>query len=121
MNILLPPHRRSRHLLALLLAACLQGNPTTPPAAALLVNPASVALAPGATQAFTATVQGGPTPPVTWTCTGGTLVSTGVGSALYTAGSVSGTFQVLATSTVNPSLQGAAVVVISAPAPGVAP
>ncbi|HEV8600373.1 MAG TPA: Ig-like domain-containing protein, partial [Gemmatimonadales bacterium] len=60
------------------------------------VSPATLSLAPGATQAFTATgtYSNGSTgsPSVTWSATGGTISSAGV----YTAGSVAGTFRVIA-------------------------
>jgi hypothetical protein len=67
---------------------CCEERDEPPP---LLVEPAEVGLAPGATQQFTAT-RGGVPVDVTWEATGGTISATG----LYTAGEASGRFEVIA-------------------------
>jgi hypothetical protein len=67
------------------------GEEAAPP---LVLEPAEVTLAPGGTQRFTATRDGAPVD-VQWEVTGGTIDATG----LYTAGPVSGTFDVVARAT----------------------
>lgn len=73
------------------------------------VNPTSVSLSAGQTRQFTATVAGTPNTAVTWTATGGTISSSG----LYTAGSVSGSFGVTATSVADPTQSATAGVTIA--------
>ncbi|MQA28774.1 MAG: hypothetical protein GEU82_02895 [Luteitalea sp.] len=60
---------------------------------AVAVSPASVPLAPGAVQRFTALVTGTANKRITWTATGGTIASDGT----YTAGPTAGTFKVTGT------------------------
>ena len=72
----------------------------TPTLTAVVVNPASITLDPGESQAFSVAGQfsdgsSGPVT-VTWTATGGTVSSSG----LYTAGAAAGTFRVIATATI---------------------
>ncbi len=63
------------------------------------LSPTTVALSPGGTKQFTATVTGSATTSVSWTCTGGSVTTAG----LYTAPGSAGTFTVTATSTVDTS------------------
>ena len=69
----------------------------------LAIQPQQVTLASGAQQQFTATS------PVTWTTSGGGTVSP---DGVYTAGQVSGTFTVRATSTLNTALTAEATVTV---------
>ena len=84
--------------------------------------PSSVTLQPGATQAFTPTVDGLPGSDVKWTVTGGTA-STPISSdaMTYTAGAAAGSFTVIATSLVDTTRSATAVVQIgdACPAPRV--
>jgi hypothetical protein len=73
------------------------------------VSPTSVALQPGATQQFSATVTGSSNTAVTWTATGGTISSTG----LYTAGGSGGTFSVTAKAAADPTQTGTAAVTVN--------
>ena len=82
-------------------------------APSVTVSPASVNLAQGATQQFTATVTGATSQAVTWTATGGTITPGG----LYTAPSVNGTHTVTARSVEVPTATGSATVVVATPAP----
>ena len=63
----------------------------------IAVAPTAVTLIPGGQSAFTATITGLANPAVTWSATGGTLNSSG-NTTTYTAGNVTGTFAVTATS-----------------------
>jgi hypothetical protein len=73
------------------------------------VAPASVTVAPGATQQFAATVTGTADPRVTWSATGGTISATG----LFTAGTVTGSFTVRAISVINPNAFGQSTVTVA--------
>lgn len=73
------------------------------------VSPASVTLAPGGTQAFTATVTGTSNTAVTWGASGGSITSGGV----YTAPSTPGTYIVGATSQADATKSGRATVTVS--------
>jgi len=90
---------------------CGGGSSSLPPVS-VTVAPYSIALSPGATQSFTATVKGTTNTAVTWSVqekSGGAVDSTG----LYTAPQDStGTFHVVATSQANSSATGIATVVV---------
>ncbi|NBD08723.1 glycosyl hydrolase family 18 protein [Corallococcus silvisoli] len=79
------------------------------------VSPTSATLAPGATQAFTATVTGSPNTAVTWSVdpaqNGGTVTAQGV----YTAPATAGTYRVVAQSQADPSKQAIATIVVTPP------
>lgn len=74
------------------------------------ISPASVNLAPGQTQQFNKSVTGLANTAVTWSATGGSIDSSG----LFTAGNSAGAFVVRATSVVDASISGTAVVGIDA-------
>jgi hypothetical protein len=97
-------------------AAAVTVTASPPVLTSISVAPATVSLAPGATQQFTATghYSGGGTGSVavTWTATGGTVSAGG----LYTAGAVDGPYQVTATAT-GGAIAGAASVTITTPPP----
>lgn len=87
---------------------------TVPTITAITISPANANVPVGQTQPFTvtATLSNGSTqnnPPVTWTATGGTVSNTG----LYTAGTVTGTFLVIATCTCGPADTASVVVATS--------
>jgi hypothetical protein len=87
-----------------------------PTLVALVMNPTSLTLVPGATQQFNMTAgwsDGSSTvPPLTWTATGGTVSTSG----LYTAGTTAGTYRVIATQKGGGKADTSSVV-IAAPAP----
>ena len=84
------------------------------PVVAVSVTPTSATVSQGATQAFAATVTGSSNTSVTWTCTGGTITSTGV----FTAGTTSGSFSVTATAAADATKTATAAITISAPSSG---
>jgi uncharacterized protein YjdB len=91
--------------------------PAPPPVVTqIVVTPASVTLAAGGTQQFTATAQmsNGMQQPavVTWTATGGTVTAAG----LYTAGTNTGSYRVIATQQ-GGTLADTSAITISAPPP----
>ena len=107
----------NRIAMALTIAAALGvwgcgGGSSSLPPVSVTVAPYSIALSPGATQSFTATVKGTTNTAVTWSVqekSGGAVDSTG----LYTAPQDStGTFHVVATSQANSSATGIATVVV---------
>jgi len=75
-----------------------------PPAVTVLVSPATVNLAAGATQQFTASVAATDNKGVTWSASGGTITSDG----LFTAPAVGGGYAIRATSAVEPGASGVA-------------
>ena len=77
----------------------------------VVVSPASVSLAPGGVQQFTATVTGTADHSVSWSALGGTSVVAG-NTLSYTAGNTPGVYAVSATSIAEPSAGGAAQVSI---------
>ena len=82
------------------------------PAVVVTVSPATATLPTGGTQAFTATVTGTADQGVTWSvreASGGTVSQAG----LYTAPLLSGTYHVVATSTVDTTSSGTATVEVS--------
>jgi len=83
-------------------------------APAVTVSPPAASVATGGTVAFTAAVANAAAQTVTWsvqpTGTGGTVTAGG----LYTAPSTAGTYQVVATSTLDPSKSGSAAVTVTA-------
>jgi GH18 family chitinase len=88
---------------------------TAPSAASIsvAVSPPTTALAPGATQQFTATVTGATDPSVTWSVLesgGGTIT----GGGLYTAPATAGTYTVSAVSNGDGSTSATATVVVTA-------
>jgi enterochelin esterase-like enzyme len=94
------------------------GSPPPPPTlSSLVLSPSSASVATGGTRQFTlsATWSDGSTtvPPIAWTATGGTVS----GGGLYTAGSVAGTWRVIATQQGGTKADTAAVTVTSAPPP----
>ena len=78
----------------------------TPSTVSVTVSPASATLFTGGTQPFTATVTGTANTAVTWTATGGTITSAG----MFTAGQITGSFQVTATSAQDPGKAASAAV-----------
>ena len=92
--------------------------PAPPPVVQqIVVTPASVTLATGATQQFTATAQMSngtqQAAVVTWTATGGTVS----GAGLYTAGSSAGSYRVIATQQGGTLADTAAITLTTAPPP----
>jgi hypothetical protein len=86
---------------------------TIEPSGAVTVSPASVALAEGGTQQFTAAVSGGGT--VNWTVAGGSADGTITSAGLYTAPNTTGTFRVVATNAADTSQSFTATVTVTAP------
>jgi hypothetical protein len=74
--------------------------------------PMSTTLSPGQSVDLTATVTGTLVTAVTWTATGGEVVSTGSNTARYVAGSNPGTFSVTATSIADPAATASATITI---------
>jgi beta-lactamase superfamily II metal-dependent hydrolase len=74
------------------------------------ITPATASLGTGATQQFTATVTGSSNTAVTWTCTGGTVSTSG----LYTAPATAGTYTVKATSVADTTKSASATVTVAA-------
>ena len=101
--------------LAVAIVGCSGGNGPDVTLDSIELTPASATLQAGAAQQFTATghFSDGSSAPatVTWTASGGTISSTG----LYTAGSASGNFQVVATEQGGSISKAAAVTVTAAP------
>jgi hypothetical protein len=90
--------------------------PPPPPTVAIAVTPQTASLVAGNTVQFAASVTGSTDGRVTWSVAqsgGGTVTATG----LYTAPSIAGTYQVVATSAADPSKQVTASVAVSAPPP----
>ncbi|HUP31723.1 MAG TPA: hypothetical protein VM184_01730 [Gaiellaceae bacterium] len=83
------------------------------------VSPVSATLNPGESVNLTATVTGTFVTAVTWTATGGEVVSTGTNTARYTAGTTAGTFSVTATSTADSAATASATITINAGRRGV--
>jgi len=75
------------------------------------ISPTAVALAAGASQQFTATVANASNPAVAWTCSGGTVSTTG----LYTAPTSGGTYSVTATSKADATRFANATVTVTGP------
>ena len=91
---------------------------STPPGVTVTVAPATVSLASGATQAFTATVTGTANTSVNWSITeaaGGTITSAGV----YTAPAAAGGYHVVATSAADATKSATASVTVTNTPPGV--
>ena len=83
----------------------------------VVISPDSGALVSGATQKFTATVYNSTNQSVTWTCSAGSITSSG----LYTAPQVqsgSWTYRILATSVANPARSSTAIAIVT---PSVSP
>jgi hypothetical protein len=78
----------------------------------VVITPATVTLAPGDTQQFTATVSGSGSQEVTWAATGGTFTTSG-NTIIYTAGATPGTYSVVAASAADPGVTATAEVTIS--------
>ena len=93
------------------LVSAFGSNVPTTPVVSLTVSPTSIALVPGGTQQFTATVTGSNNTAVSWSATGGTVSATG----LYTAPSTPGTYTVTATSAADSTQSASATVTVSAP------
>jgi hypothetical protein len=108
-------------VLALVLAAWIGctatiGGPAAPAGSAVAVAPAAVALKPGSTFTFTATVNGldaGQASGVTWSVQEGAQGGTVDPSGNYTAPSTIGTYHVVATSVADPSKSGAGAVTVT--------
>lgn len=99
-------------------AAAVTITPDPPTLTSITVAPATVTLAPGITQQFTATAHysDGSTPdiPMDWSATGGAIDAAG----LYTAGTTDGPWQVSATAT-GTSVTGTAGITIATPPPNI--
>ena len=89
-------------------------DPANPPTVTVSVSPALVSLEAGATQAFSAVIDGANDLRVTWAvqegAAGGAITSAG----LYTAPSAAGTYHVIATSIADASRTAAAAVSVAA-------
>ena len=98
-------------------------TPLPPTVTSVTVDPATVGANPGAVQQFTATVEGTNDPPqtVTWTVTGGSGGTAISATGLLTIGAnqALGSVTVRATSTLNTSRSGTAVVTVTALPPTV--
>jgi hypothetical protein len=98
-------------------AVTVTAPPPPPVVTQIVVTPASVSLATGTTQQFTATAQmsNGTQQPatVTWTATGGTVTAAG----LYTAGVSAGSYRVIATQQGGTLADTAALTLTVAPPP----
>ncbi len=98
-------------------AVTVTAAPPPPTITSVAVTPATATIAAGATQAFTAQVNGAASEAVTWTVSlggpGGTIDAHG----LYTAPERGGADVVVATSTVDESKSGSAAVTVTIPAP----
>ena len=81
------------------------------------LDPTAATLAAGGTQNFTAALTNSLLG-VTWSATGGSIVSTGSTTARYQAGSTAGTFSVTATSISDPTKSASATISIQAPTAG---
>jgi hypothetical protein len=88
-------------------------NVSAPATVAITVNPTTVSIAPGATQAFTATVSGTGNKGVTWSVQEGAAGGTVSSSGLYTAPTVKGTYHVVATSQADTSKKAVATITVS--------
>lgn len=91
---------------------------TVAPATSITLTPDSASLPTGGTQTFTATVNGISSQSVTWSVQEGQAGGTITGGGVYTAPSTSGTYHVVATSTVNNQVTGTAVVTVFLPGRG---
>jgi hypothetical protein len=81
---------------------------------AVVVSPAQVTLAPGASQVFTVVVQGAANQAVTWSVSGGgTITPTGT----FTSDGTTGTFYVRATSAEDPNAVGLAQITVGSTPP----
>jgi hypothetical protein len=98
-------------------AVTVTAPPPPPVVTQIVVTPASVTLATGATQQFTATAQMSngtqQAAVVTWTATGGTVS----GAGLYTAGSSAGSYRVIATQQGGTLADTSAITLTAAPPP----
>jgi len=83
---------------------------SAPQVVAVSIAPGSAALTTGGTRQFTATVTGTTNTAVTWSATGGSVVS-----GLYTAPNTAGTFTVTATSVADSTKSASATVTVTAP------
>ncbi len=113
---------RSPHQIALLVlaAAACQRGANTVQAGAITVQPSAVTLDAGATQSFAVAAASAAASAVAWSVlegpTGGSVTSAGA----YTAPQSAGTFHVVATSVVDPTLAGSATVTVVPPSIAVA-
>ena len=87
---------------------------TPPQPVGVSISPASTTVFTNGTQPFSATVTNASNTAVTWTATGGTVSSAG----LYTAGGVTGSFTVTATSVQDSTKSASAPITIAAPSAG---
>jgi hypothetical protein len=81
---------------------------------AVVVSPAQVTLAPGASQVFTVVVQGAANQAVTWSVDGGGTISA---TGTFTSDGTTGTFSVRATSVEDPNAVGLAQVTVGSTHP----
>ena len=90
------------------------------PVVSVSLSPPSASVLVGQTQSFTATVTGTANTAVTWTVSGSGSIAPSGNTAVYTAPSTAGTYQVIATSVGDPSKSASATVTVSlAPLPSV--
>jgi hypothetical protein len=91
----------------------------SPGSVAVSINPATAAIAVGASQPFTCTVTGSADSACSWSVkegsSGGSVTSDGV----YTAPAVAGTYHVIATSSADPSKAASATVTVREDSPGI--
>ena len=102
---------------ALVVAGCGGGGGSAPvDDVSITISPDRIALSPGGTAPFTATVSGTSNTAVTWSATGGSLTVNG-NIADYTAPYTEGTYIVTATSVADPSKSASAEVLVSVDLP----
>ncbi|MBK8792793.1 MAG: hypothetical protein IPN59_06460 [Holophaga sp.] len=112
--------RKSLMVSLLLVAGCGGGKAVTDtPVVPILitVSPASVVLAPGGTQSFTAMVNGASNPALTWNVIGGTAGGTILANGTYTAPLLPGVFAVRAALSTDANRYGEATVTVSSTSP----
>ena len=92
----------------------LQGETCRSSVDAVVVSPAQVTLAPGASQVFTVVVQGAANQAVTWSVDGGGTITA---AGTFTSDGTTGTFHVRATSAEDPNAVGLAQVTVGSSPP----
>ena len=105
----------SRLLIAIVSVMMLVGCGGTPGVVTVVIDPPNLDLQQGQTARFTVSVTGTSDTAVTWTATGGRLISKGSGATFVAL--EAGSFEVTATSMANPSVAATATVLVTA-APG---
>jgi fibronectin type 3 domain-containing protein len=91
--------------------------PPPPPPVTISVSPSAVTLLTGSGQTFTAAVSNATDSAVTWTATGGTIISTSANTAFYSAPPAAGAFTITATSAADATTTATATVTVNPPPP----